>query len=347
MEPTGTDLARSYHDVVVAPLLRARWPGLPYAAGRLGSGSDVLGLDDLTSRDHDWGLRLTLLVPVALVDEVDTHLERALPASFAGYPTRFPTTWDPSARHRVEVASVTELTRSRLGVDASRELSVGDWLSLTGQSVLEVSAGPVFVDTAGELTRVRNRLAWYPDDLWRHVVAVDWWRLAQELPFVGRTAERGDDLGSRVVAARLAGIAMHLAHLLERRWPPYPKWVGTSVARLPRAGRVVEPLRRALASDGWQPREDALGDALRMLHAVQADAGLPVVDDPVGPFWDRPYKGVRDDVVRVLEASITDPGVRSLPRGVGSAEQWSDAVDVLVEPSRRRAPGWLATSGVT
>lgn len=53
MDGGGTELVRSYYEQVVAPLLAARWPGLPHAAGRLGSGSDVLGLDDAMSRDHD------------------------------------------------------------------------------------------------------------------------------------------------------------------------------------------------------------------------------------------------------------------------------------------------------
>jgi hypothetical protein len=287
------------------------------------------------SRDHDWGLRLSLLVPDELVVAVDAHLGEHLPESFAGHPTRFATTWDPAVRHRVQVETASDLARSRLGVDPMADLTVADWLSLTGQAVLEVTAGEVFADVAAELDGIRRRLEWYPDDLWRHVVATDWARLGQELPFVGRTAERGDELGSRVVAARLAGIAMHLGHLLERRWPPYSKWLGTSFARLPRAGAAASPLEAALTANDWHERESGLVDALRVLSRVQADAGLPTVGDPVEPFWDRPYRGVRAAVVDVLASTISDPAVRSLPPGVGSAEQVSDNVDVLTTPFRR------------
>ena len=335
---SGVELSRSYFEQVVRPCVEARWPRLPYAAARLGSGSDVLGLDDAISRDHDWGLRLNLLVPGELVGDVDAHLSEQLPDSFAGLPVRFATTWDPVVRHRVQVGTARDLAVSRLGVDPTTDLTVGDWLSLTGQAVLEVIAGEVFADSAGELDGIRRRLEWYPDDVWRHVVATDWARVGQELPFVGRTGERGDDLGSRVVAARIAGVMMHLGHLLERRWPPYAKWLGTSFARLPRAGGVVGSLQAAAAATDWRERESGLVDALRVLSRVQADAGLPTVDDPVEPFWDRPYQGVRDAAVTVVSGSIRDPAVRALPRGVGSAEQWSDNVDVLTHPGRRQPP---------
>ena len=96
---TGRELARLFHAEVVAPLLASALPRLRYAAGRLGSGSDVPGLDDQMSRDHDWGCRLTLLVDArdrAAVPEISDLLERLLPESYRGFPVRFQVTWDTS-----------------------------------------------------------------------------------------------------------------------------------------------------------------------------------------------------------------------------------------------------------
>ena len=86
---------------LVRPLLARNMPRLRYAAGRLGSGSDVLGLDDVASRDHDWGCRLTLLVDEAdhdAVSLVDELLARELPAEYRGLPVRFAMTWDSTVR---------------------------------------------------------------------------------------------------------------------------------------------------------------------------------------------------------------------------------------------------------
>ena len=127
MDLNGAELSRSYFTEVVEPLVRGRWPGMPCAAARLGSGSDVLGLDDAMSRDHDWGLRLNLLVPAEAVADVDDHLAARLPDSFEGQPTRFATTWDPVVRHRVQVETARDLAVSRLGVDPTRDRSRRSW----------------------------------------------------------------------------------------------------------------------------------------------------------------------------------------------------------------------------
>lgn len=332
---SGTELARAYWGDVVRPVLERKLPDLPRAAGRLGTGSDVLGLDDTTSRDHDWGLRLSLLVPADRVDEVDRVLTASLPASYRDLPTAFAMTWDPVVRHRVEVAAPEEFVRARTGLDVGAGLDATDWLALTGQSVLEVTAGPVFEDTSGELTALRERLAWYPYDVWLHVLAADWARVEQELPFVGRTGQRGDDLGSRLIAARLVTALVRLGFLVERRWPPYPKWAGTLFAGLPVAPSVTGHLADVLAAATWQVRDAALRAACEALHDRQRAVGLPALDGSACEgFHDRPFSGLRD-VPGALRAAVTDPEVRALPHR-GGVEQWVDDVGTLTDPGARR-----------
>ncbi len=339
---SGLDLAGAYYREVVAPLLAVRFPGLPHAAARLGSGSDVLGLDDAMSRDHDWGPRLTLLVSRPYVEPIDEYLHRMLPENFAGLPTRFATTWDPTVRHRVEVDTPADFAVSRLGLEVGDQLSPLDWLSFTGQGLLEVTAGKVFSDTHGGISDIRRRLAWYPDDVWRYVVAADWSRLGQELPLMGRTGHRGDEVGSRTIAGRLAHTAMHLGFLLERRWAPYPKWLGTAFARLSNAASATSALLAAQTAATWQERETALCDALASLHDLHRRVGLHSSSRVVEPFFDRPFRTVSGTIVEALISSITDHRVRQLPVGVGSIEQWVDNVNVLSSPALRSAAadGW-------
>jgi hypothetical protein len=339
-ETNGSDLARGYYSDVVRPLLASRWPRLTYSAGRLGSGSDVLGLDDETSRDHDWGLRLDLLLAdeqSGMVAEIDAFLNEALPIRYEGRPTRFAFTGATAETHHVDVASLSTFLNSRLEFDPRVPITTEDWLSLTGQVVLEICAGSMFVDPDNRLGVVRKTLDWYPDDIWRYVVACDWIRLEEELPLMSRAGDRGDDLGSRVIAARLAHIAMHLTFLIHRIWAPYSKWFGTVFTRLPGSGPVAEALDAAVRADDWRTRQAQLARALDHVLTLQAAAGLPAASPATIPFWDRPYRQPNPAIASALLDDIVDPAIRSLPRGRGSVEQQTDTVAVLVDPSVRRA----------
>jgi len=334
---TGIGLSRAYFLEVVRPILAARFPGLAYSAGRLGAGSDVFGLDDAVSRDHDWGLRLSVFVPGDRVDHVDRELERALPQSFADLPVRFAFTGETEQRHRVDVASLPDLLRARLGFDPRAGASARDWLSLSGQAALEIVAGPVFADASGELSAIRRALEWYPDDIWRYVLACDWVRVEQELPLMGRAADVGDDTGSRVIAARVVHTVMHLAFMIERRWPPYSKWFGTFFRTLECAGEVGEAVDSALRAHDAAGRQSGIAAALEPLLRRQDALGLTAATRATIPFWDRPYLHPDPAIVAQLLDGIADPGVRALPRGRGSVEQRTDNVDVLVHAAARRS----------
>ena len=344
---TGLALARAFWADVVGPLLDRAAPSVPRAVARLGSGSDVLGLDDEMSRDHDWGLRLQVMVPADHQARVLAALEEHLPQTYAGLPTRLTFTGQSAAVLTVDVLSVEDLIDSRLGFDPRAAASAADWLSLTGQAVLEVTAGEVFEDGDGQLTALREALAWYPDDIWHYVVECAWQRLDQELPLMQRAGHRGDDLGSRVIAARLVDVAVHLGFLLCRRWAPYSKWRGTLFRDLPLPARTTTDLAEVLRAGDWRARGEHLASALEALAGQQRDVGLPASFPACIPFWDRPYLQVNPELLdirgRVRRGSQDeDPGpgtagANALPAGLGSIEQRTDNVDLLVVTGRRRA----------
>ncbi|NUR73092.1 MAG: DUF4037 domain-containing protein [Hamadaea sp.] len=329
----GIDLSRSFAADVVEPLLRQHFPDLPYATARLGSGSDVLGLDDETSRDHDWGCRLTLLLPAAEQDRVEAvraFLEQELPEAYAGHPVRFPVTWNQSESHQVEVATVADFARSRLG--ARTPLTTKGWLTVTGQGVLEVTAGPVFTDTTGELAPLRESLRWYPDQVDRFVLATSWIRIGMRMSFIGRTAQRGQPLQSRIISSALAGDLMELSYLVHRKWAPYAKW---REARLPARDELAPALNTLLTADDWRDRERAVLDAAELLLKVQRDYGRPGPETAAARFYDRPQWTIDEQVPFSLLAEVTDEGLRKLPYGMGSVGQWADCDSLLSNPDNR------------
>jgi hypothetical protein len=344
----GAELSAAFDREAVQPLLARHLPGLRHVSARLGSGSDVVGFDDELSRDHDWGCRLTVLVDEAdrdVIGELDALLERDLPQTFRGRPVRFPVTWNPRPVHQVEIATVPEFVRGRLGVWPAGPMPALDWLCITGNGVLEAVGGPVFTDSTASFAKIKSMLLWYPAEVELFVLASEWQRLCQYLPMVGRTGQTGQELQSRLLSGRLATGLMRLAFLLQRQWMPYPKWAQRGFERLPIAGQL--PLAQAVSAVSWQEREEALANCAQVLADFQRARGLSTPETVVQPFYDRPYRTVSEELPRVLRQAITDPELAGLPL-IGAIEQWVDSADILAHPARRPAVAaayraWLTT----
>ena len=331
----GLDLARDFYATVVRPLLDDGFPGLAYAAALLGPGSDVAGFDTERSTDHDWGPRLQ----VFLTDNDAGHqaaavtamLESGLPESFGGYPVRFPLAKEPDvARHRVEVTGLGSWLTAWLGFDPRREPTLLDWLATPTQRLAEFTAGEVFHDGPGELTRAREHMAWYPDDVWRYVLACQWQRIDQEEPFPGRCAEAGDDLGSRMVTARLARDLMRLCLLMRRRYPPYSKWLGTAVARHAGAPGLTADLNAAVSAASYTEREGHFARALTSVAAMHNQLQLtPALDTGTRLFHDRPFQVLgAARFAGALRETITDPRLAGA-RLTGAIDQFVDSTDAV------------------
>lgn len=332
----GLPLAREFYAACVRPLLRSQFPGLAYAAALLGPGSEVLGFDSQRSTDHDWGPRLQVFLgdvdAVRSAAPVTAMLASRLPATFRGYPVAFPVTREPDgiARHQVQVTGLGAWLTYRLGFDPRNAVTVPDWLAVPSQRLAEFTAGDVFHDGPGELSRARGALAWYPHDVWLHLLACQWQRIGQEEAFPGRCAEAGDDLGSVIVTARLARDLMRLCLLIHRRYPPYSKWLGTAVARLPGTAGLTASLTAAISAGGWPAREQRLREAYETVAALHNELGLtPPLDPRTRPFHDRPYQVIgAERFTAALREAISDPAVRRLPP-TGAVDQFIDSTDAL------------------
>ena len=340
----GLELSRRFYFEAVRPILERHFPNVEHAAALIGYGSEVLGHDDERSQDHEWGPRVQVFVrDFGPAVDIELLLARELPRTFAGFPTHFgPTEEEGVARitaldagpvaHRVQTFVLGEYLRDRIGVDPLARFTVADWLVTPAQRLLELTAGEVFADPIGDLTRVRALLSWYPHDVWLFVMAGHWARVGELEHLLGRTGSRGDELGSRIVAASLVRDLMRLAFVQERRYAPYWKWLGTAYASLGRP--EASALETALSAADWRAREDALVEAYE--HVAGAHNALEVtepVDPTVRQFWGRPFRVLfADRFADALHAAISDQELRALRPGAEAVDAISDGTDFLTQP---------------
>jgi hypothetical protein len=346
----GLELSEQFFHQAVEPILRSHFPELRYGAARLGQGSDVLGFDTPRSMDHGWGPQLGLFLAeddfaTDLPEELRGVLAEELPFEVEGFSTHFELHEDGSPHmarsrqrpiaHRVATLTARRLFNREVGVDPlDHALSAIDWLTMPEQRLRTIRSGRVFRDDLGELERARAVLHWYPHDVWLCLLAAQWRRIGQEEAFPGRCAEVGDELGSRLVAARLVRELMRLCLLMERQYAPYSKWFGTAFSRLECAPRIGPSLTAAIAAETWPQRERHLSSAYET--AAELHNELAITDPlptSVSSFYGRPFQVIHADRFSdALGARITDEEVRRLPRHAGSISQWVDSTDILDYP---------------
>ena len=328
----GVELNRRFYSEVVAPLLAP----LTHSAGLLGGGSDVLGFDDSRSTDHGWGPRLLVFVDSGDAATAKALIDDGLPEQFDGLSVRFG--WDETpVQHHVTVTALGPWLEGWLGHDARRSMTLLDWLLTPQQQLLGVVGGALYHDGLGEVAPLRAQLRWFPDEVWHWMLACQWRQIEQEEAFVGRAAEVGDDLGSRLVAARICRELMRLHFLLAGRYWPYMKWFGTAYRSVPHSDELAPRFAAAIAAGDIAAREAALVAAYETVARLHNEAGVTAPVDPsVRNFHGRPFKVLHSErFVDACLAVVHDEWLLSLPP-VGSIDQFADSTDVLSHAERAR-----------
>lgn len=354
----GLELSRRLAKAL-EPGLRSAFPDLPLALAFIGPGSDVLGFDTSRSMDHDWGPRVSVVVPSPEIDMVrrrfDELSDMLLPSEIAGFPTRV--SWHPDdtakldatgSEHRVHITSVERLIQSTLSIDGLDRMNDAVWLSTPMQSLLEITAGEVFLDDTGELTDLRNKLAFYPDHILRFQLAGLWMRVSQVQPFIGRCFEVGDQVGAETVLLGIVRDFMRIGLLQSRRYAPYAKWLGTAFARSEVVKHVSSDLDAAVQNPGnYAVLEVALNRAgselIRQLNSLEL---IPEIDQHAFQFWDRPYMVLpAERIALLLKESVAGSGLHRFDQVLGGIDVITDSTDALTSSDYRKAVRRMFTLG--
>lgn len=345
----GLRLNEMFYREAVAPILDSVFPDLRYSAARIGSGSDVLGYDSERSTDHGWGPGLTLFLNLGdhgkLGAAIAAEISARLPTAFRGYSTSYDNSPRSGTRgfesaergrvnHDVRIEALHKWLHDKLGVSIGQRLQTVEWLLMPQQALLEVTAGRVFHDGLGELVPIREKLAWYPHEIWLYMMASQWMRIAQEEPFAGRCAEAGDELGSRLIAARMVRDLMRLCFLIERRYAPYSKWLGTAFTRLDCGSELGTILDSVMGVANFAERERHLSAAYEAAARMHNRLAItPPLDATVRRFHGRPYLIL--DAERFATALLDSMTDRELKRiyavagPIGGIDQFCDSTNLL------------------
>jgi hypothetical protein len=341
----GLKLSEYFLEQAIRPLLQEYYPDLPYSAARLEWGSDVIGFDTAMSMDHGWGPKMTLFLTEeefpTYHKSLDDFFADNLPFDIHGFSTHFgepladggvmaPRSTTP-IHHMITITTPERFFADTLGVNIHQPITPSTWLTIPQQRLLTVRAGRIYHDGLGTLTGIRQQFNWYPRDLWHYLLANQWQRIDQDAPFLGRTGIVGDELGSRLLAARLVTDLMHLAFLMEKQYAPYRKWFGSAFQNLEVASELLPLFDAILKGTDWQERESHLSKAYIFMIEHHNALGLtPCINPQVINFHNRPFLvPPAAEIVDALLAEIKDPAVQALPPRLGSVNQIADNTDLL------------------
>ena len=249
----GLELARKYYETYGKEMLERDFPELlpKLAAGLFGSGSECFGFDDEVSGDHDFEPGFMLLLPGE--DEVDRRtaflLERAyakLPKEFEGYSRSLTV---PVGGARRGVIRADDFFRDKTGFPEGPK-TAEEWLRVPEYALAETVNGELFFDGSGEVSRRREALARYPEDVRKKKLAANLLLMGQAGQYnYSRALRHGETGAAQLAIFEFADRTMQAVFLLNRVYRPFYKWSFRAMRALPRFAELSDTLEFLITTD--------------------------------------------------------------------------------------------------
>ena len=268
----GLELSRAYFEEYGRPMLEADFSDLLplLAVGLAGSGSECLGFDDGVSRDHDFEPGFCMFIPSEdVLSRQDTFkLERAyakLPKEFGGAQRQLLSPVGGARRGPIRTA---EFFAEKVG-PADGRLTTEQWLNTPDHALLEATNGEIWLDNLGEVTAIRERLAYYPEDVRRKKLAGQLLLMAQAGQYnYRRCVAHGETAAAQLAAFEFTRATTSAIFLLNGRYQPFYKWAFRALRALPTLSIEAE-LLEWLITTGNEP--DQAEEKANVIEAIAAD----------------------------------------------------------------------------
>ena len=270
----GLAIAKSFFLEWGQPFLLKEFPEVypRIAVGRF-SGSDVIGGDDIISRDHNWGPQFSLFLSGADYDNFGKSISNTLNAAA-------PKTWQSfkvagGGDLNVLVYAIPNWLKDTLGLTQINPMPE-DWrrLSETYESNLYfLKHGALWADGLGIMTALRSAVDHYPEGTKIQRIADECFKVWHfgEYNFIQRIAKRQDPLSIAVCLGEFTSAVMKIQLLLYGDYVPYWKWLAFVFRQLPTAGLYAQPLETLARSADIQEQIHLVKLICNTLHAQIMD----------------------------------------------------------------------------
>ena len=305
----GLEISRKYYEEYGLPMLEEQFPELMplIACGLLGSGSDCLGFDDETSLDHDFEPGFCIFIPGE--DKVDRRTAFLLERAYAKLPKEFMglrrSLMSPVGGSRNGVQRIDEFFTEKIG-SPDGILTVSQWLSLPEQALLECVNGEIFSDSYGEVTEIRQRLAFYPEDIYLKKLAGQLLLMAQSGQYnYLRCLSHKETAAAQLAVNEFVKSTISVIFLLNHRYQPYYKWSFRALRQLPKLSILAELLEYLLITDNTGDQAD---EKNRVIEGICLD----VIDELMNQGLTQATCQDLENHAYSVNDGISDPEIRNL-----------------------------------
>lgn len=342
----GIELCEAFFHDLAKPILDANFPNLQYSAGLIGYGSDVLGYDDAVSTDHMWGPRFYLFLEqedIEMKEQIFHVFSENLPYTYKGYSVNFtlPDPNDGGVQHPAFISkgnvnplifiyTFRDFLEEQLGTADLDHISPLQWLAFSEHRLLSLVSGKFFVDCLNCVEFI-SKIQFYPQDVKIYLIASNWEIISSEQAFMKRCGACGDEIGSRVICARIVERLMRLVFLYQDTYAPYSKWFGTAFSKLNIDAKIKETIQSALSADDLTERENKLIEAQALVADMHNASKLTdFVEYQIESYFGRDIKVIyAEKFAESAVKKLKGTAFRNIPRigtfsGIGGLSEFSD-----------------------